>query len=251
MSGGASDLISSSSEDDDDMETVEELEDPVEKEKDPPDPKETTKSQKAPRSKAYPDGSAGPFVVFFRTKEKRLNIVSITQTLSRSFKGVTSVTQVSRDKLRVIVDNQKIANEIVSSKHFTEEYRVYIPSRVVEIDGVFTDHDMTLDSFFAFDGEDRPMGIFRNPAVKPVRVLDCKELYAASSENGGKPYVAYLGRNWPITKVTTSRNPWARKLGTWCADKEISDGAKESVFFDWLSIHDCPLTFIPLARLGM
>jgi len=140
-------------------------------------------STQTPRLKVYPDGSTGPWVVFFRSKNKPLNVISITRDLERNFPSVTEICKVRPNKLRVVVTNPKHANEIVKCERFTIEYRVYIPSRDVEIDGVVTEESLTRDDLL--NGAE---GGFKNPSLQPVKILDCKQLHSVSLANGTKIY---------------------------------------------------------------
>lgn len=64
-------------------------------------------SPAAPRLKAYPLGSSGPYVVFFRPKGKRLNTNQICKDLTKRFSSVTSIDMVGTSKLRVTVSDRK------------------------------------------------------------------------------------------------------------------------------------------------
>ena len=97
------------------------------------------------RIRAYPDGSTGPWVVFFRPKVKKLNILQISRDLTKRYPAVSEITKVRPDKVRVSVGDRKQANEIAASELFTREYHVYVPSRVVEIDGVVSESSLTED----------------------------------------------------------------------------------------------------------
>lgn len=87
------------------------------------------------------------------------------------------------DKLRVTVGNRKQANEIVACELFTLEYRVYIPSRDVEIEGVVTEASLTCDDFLK-----RGVGVFKNPVPPEVKILDCTQMQSASLDGTKKIY---------------------------------------------------------------
>lgn len=134
------------------------------------------------RTKIYPNGSTGPFIVFFRPKLKPLNLISITRDLTRKFSGVSEIKRVHANKIRVVVNNISHANEIVTCELFTLEYRVYIPSRIVECDGVVTEEGLTLDELYEC------RGYFRNPAVSPVKIIEVKQLFSSSTKDGKTVY---------------------------------------------------------------
>ena len=151
-------------------------------------PKAPRKSKTAPiepskRVKVYPEGSTGPWVVFFRPKGKALNIMQISKDLAKHFSAVTEIFKVRPDKLRVTVSCLKQANAIAGYELFTREYRVYVPARVVEIDGVVTDAGLTVEDVIKFGS-----GRFKNSNIQPVKILDCKHLHSVSLDNGEKKY---------------------------------------------------------------
>lgn len=145
-----------------------------------PNPKQSSDSL---RHKAYPDDSKGPWVVFFRPKKKPLNIKQIEKDLFKRFSSVIDILRVRPDKLRVNVGNLKQANEIVACELFTLEYRVYIPSHNVEIEGVVTEASMTCDDFLK-----RGVGVFKNPALPEVKILDCSQMHSTSLVGTKKTY---------------------------------------------------------------
>ena len=151
-------------------------------------PKAPRKSKTAPiepsnRVKVYPEGSNGPWVVFFRPKGKALNIMQISKDLVKHFSAVTEIFKVRPNKLRVTVSCLKQANAIAGFELFTREYRVYVPARVVEIDGVVTDAGLTVEDVLKFGS-----GRFKNSNIQPVKILDCKHLHSVSFDNGEKRY---------------------------------------------------------------
>jgi hypothetical protein len=153
-----------------------------------PDPQPGTSKSgaTAPRLKVYPENAAqaGPWVVFFRPKPngKPLNVIQISRDLAK-WTSVTEITKVRPNKLRAVVANLKAANEIVASQFFTIEYRVYIPSRDVEIEGVISDESLTVE-----DIKRHGVGRFKNLASTNVKILDCCQLVSGSHVNGQKTY---------------------------------------------------------------
>ncbi|XP_055613026.1 uncharacterized protein LOC129759577 [Uranotaenia lowii] len=140
----------------------------------------------APRLRTYTDGSSfsGPWVVFIRPKAngKQLNVVQITKDLAR-WPSVTCVTKVRPNKLRVVVDNHKSANEIVASKFINLEYHVYIPSRNVEIEGVIS--EMSLEAGYV---KSHGVGKFKSLDSTSVEILDCRQLNTTTVVEGVKKY---------------------------------------------------------------
>ena len=138
-----------------------------------PNPPVPTLNTPSLRRKVYPAGSVGPWVVFFRTKDKPLKVLQISQDLGKRFKSVTAIHKVRPDKLKVVCGSLKEANEIACCKHFTEEYRVYVPSRSVEIDGVVVEPSLTREDFIKYG-----VGRFKDPRLYDVKILDCRPMHA-------------------------------------------------------------------------
>ncbi|XP_055543317.1 uncharacterized protein LOC129728874 [Wyeomyia smithii] len=139
--------------------------------------------QQTTRIKQYPDDSSGPWTVYFRPKSKPLNIIQISKDLVKQYKAVTEIFKVRPNKLRVRVSDLTQANAIVCSELFTREYRVYIPARIVEIDGVVTEAGLTIDDLLSAG-----VGRFKNPSIQPVKMLECKRLHSMSLDGGNKKY---------------------------------------------------------------
>lgn len=134
------------------------------------------------RTKIYPNGSTGPFIVFFRPKTKPLNLINITRDLTRRFSGVSEIKRVHANKIRVVVNNIIHANEIVTCELFTLEYKVYIPSRIVECDGVVTEEGLSIDELYEC------RGYFKNSALNPVKIIEVKQLFSSSTQDGKTVY---------------------------------------------------------------
>ena len=94
------------------------------------------------------------------------------------------IQKVRRDKLRVVVGSLKEANEIASCKNFTNEYRVYVPSRSVEIDGVVTEPSLSREDFIKYG-----VGRFKDPRLYDVKILDCKPMHTARLVEGETKYI--------------------------------------------------------------
>lgn len=142
------------------------------------------KTSATPRHKAYPEDSKGPWVVFFRPKQKPLNIPRISKDLTTHFSAVTDILKVTPNKLRVTVDDRKQANRIVTCERFSIEYRVYIPSHAVEIEGVVTEESLTCADFLHAES----FGMFKNRALPKVKILDCFQLPTVSFVGTKKIY---------------------------------------------------------------
>ncbi|XP_058467951.1 uncharacterized protein LOC131440572 [Malaya genurostris] len=136
-----------------------------------------------PRTKKYQESSSGPWIVFFRRISKPLNILQINKGLTSRYSSIKEIIKINNDKIRVVVNNLKHANDIVSSEHFIKEYKVYIPSKDVEIDGVVTEASLSVDDLLKHG-----VGRFKNSMLEGVKILECKQLYSVVHEEGKKVY---------------------------------------------------------------
>ena len=146
-------------------------------------PRKNAKYEDVPRIRAYPEGSSGPWVVFFRPKGKPLNVLQISRDLTKRFSAVSDITKVRPNRLRVSVTSLKQANEIAACELFTREYHVYVPSREVEIDGVVSEGSLTCEDLLQFG-----IGRFKDSQLQPVKILECKQLYSVSVAGDKKTY---------------------------------------------------------------
>ena len=141
----------------------------------PPAPPSTVNSSAPSRVRLYPDGSTLPVAVYLRPKagpkSKSLSILQISKDLTSHYKAVTEISKIRPNKLRVVVNDLKEANDIACSELFTREYRVYVPARDVEIDGVVTDSSLSVECILK-----SAKGCFKNSTCPDAKVLDCKQL---------------------------------------------------------------------------
>jgi Zn finger protein HypA/HybF involved in hydrogenase expression len=135
------------------------------------------------RPRAYPDDSTGPWVVYFQPKTKPLNVVQISADLTRRYSAISHISMIRKNKMCVTVTSLKQANEIAVSPFYTLEYRVYIPARKVEIQGVVTETSLTPDIL-----EKQGVGRFKNPLLPPVKILEVKQLGSVSVSEGKKSF---------------------------------------------------------------
>ncbi|XP_058824232.1 uncharacterized protein LOC131684954 [Topomyia yanbarensis] len=149
---------------------------------DPP-PKPYAENVNPTRIKIYPESSTGPWIVFIRRKVKALNIIQISKDLTSRFSDVKEIVKVNKDKIRIVVGSLKQANAIASCELFTREYRAYIPSKEIEIDGVITESSLTVDDIIKHG-----VGRFKDTILKDVKILECKQLHSVSHEGDKKVY---------------------------------------------------------------
>lgn len=123
------------------------------------------------RIKVYPPSFDGPFVVYFRKKEKPINVLLISSEIYKKYSSVKEIKKISLDKLRVIFSSRDDANSLLESKLFISSYRVYAPCDFCEINGVIYDETLDCDDVRKFG-----IGIFKNNTIAPVQVLECNRL---------------------------------------------------------------------------
>ncbi|XP_058814362.1 uncharacterized protein LOC131678309 [Topomyia yanbarensis] len=114
---------------------------------------------------------------------KALNIIQISKDLTSRFSDVKEIVKVNKDKIRIVVGSLKQANAIASCELFTREYRAYIPSKEIEIDGVITESSLTVDDLVKHG-----VGRFKDTILKDVKILECKQLHSVSHEGDKKVY---------------------------------------------------------------
>lgn len=128
------------------------------------------------RVRLYQEGPGKEWVVFFRPKRKPLNAMRISEDLLKRYPGVTNVTKLHRNKIRVTTSNPKEANEIVVDPRFCIEYRVWIPARSVEIDGVVSENGLTVEQVL------KGVGQFRRRNLPTVQIVEARQM--GTSEGG-------------------------------------------------------------------
>lgn len=132
---------------------------------------ETASKTKPFRVKTYPSTYLGPFVVFFRKKEKPINVLLIASEVYKIYKSVKEIKKISLDKLRIVFGSRDDANALLESKLFFNSYRVYAPCDSCEINGIIYDESLECDKIL-----NRGSGVFKNKAISPVKILDCVRL---------------------------------------------------------------------------
>lgn len=145
-----------------------------------PDPVEAL--EVTPRVRLYQDGPRKEWVVFFRPKHKPLNAVRISEGLWKHYLGVTDVTKLHQNKLRVVVNNPKDANDIVTDPRFCVEYRVWIPARSVEIDGVVTEEGLTAQQIR------NGVGHFKRSNLPADQVVEVRQMGTSKGEDMTKQF---------------------------------------------------------------
>lgn len=156
--------------------------------KDPPD---VTHPEYSARARAYPATAKPPYAVFFRQIEKPLDTTTISNDLHKQYRSIQQIRKITLKKIRVVVTDRNDANAIVKNKLF-QQYRVYIPSEEVEIDGVIEDSSLNVQDIL-----ENGVGKFRNPNAPSVNILDVVQL--VSSRRDGENIVYDPSHSYRIT----------------------------------------------------
>lgn len=122
------------------------------------------------------------WVVFIRRIDKKIRVKQVTNDLIKNYPSVIFITEVNRDKLRIVFTNHKEANSVVNDDRFRLEYRVYVPARVVEIDGVVTSDSLSVSDF------EGAKGMFKNPKLPSVKIVDVQQLNKAVESDSNLRY---------------------------------------------------------------
>ncbi|EDS35070.1 conserved hypothetical protein [Culex quinquefasciatus] len=129
-----------------------------------------------PRVRKYQDAPGERWQVFFRPKHKPLQTMRISEELWKHYPGVTDVTKLHQNKLRATVNNPKEANAIVCDPRFCIEYRVWIPARSVEIDGVVSENGLTVQQVLT------AVGHFKRRSLPTIPVIEARQMGTAEEE---------------------------------------------------------------------
>lgn len=135
-----------------------------------------------PRVRKYLAGQREEWVVFFRPKDKPLHAMRISENLWKHYLGVTNVTKMNKNKLRVVVNNRTEANQIVCDPRFCNEYRVWIPARSVEIDGVVSEDGLTAQQIW------KGVGQFKRKNLPAVQIIDVQQMAKSEGEGTNKRF---------------------------------------------------------------
>lgn len=123
--------------------------------------------------------------VYFRQIEQPLELLRIATAVQARYKSFQSIERVSTTKLKVIFTNREDANKIVMDSLFSASYRVYIPAKSVEINGVIDLEGMD-PSVIAQHG----IGKFRRCDVNPVPLLQFSRLAKQTVDRSYVPSAA-------------------------------------------------------------
>lgn len=125
----------------------------------------------------YPDSANGPFVVMMRQLDTPINLITVADSVNRYYPSVTQISKKNQYTVKINLKERDEANHLTQNPTFTSKYRVYVPCRNVEIDGIINEHGLNPNDILKY-GE----GKFKNPHMKSVPILRCNQLAKFSLE---------------------------------------------------------------------
>jgi hypothetical protein len=146
------------------------------------------------RKRQYPENFKGPYTVFIRESGTSIRHLEISRYLHGKYKSITSLNKVGRSKLRVMLGDIGEANQVPHDEKL-KIYRVYIPAKSVEVDGVIHLPDGTDASTLIKVGS----GKFRASALSRLKILDAFRFSRAIMVDGKKTVrqAAYMRVTFP------------------------------------------------------
>jgi hypothetical protein len=160
------------------------------------------------RIRQYPVGHSGPIIVNIRAMNNQLESKKIHNIIFNKFQHVSEIVQVNEHKLKVIFKEKENthknvlelreneiaemecgsqplksareeANELPMLNELCEKYRVYIPAKYVECNGVISwPKNESVNEFVSF-----ATGKFVNPHLEEIRILEAVRLMKKSESN--------------------------------------------------------------------
>lgn len=121
----------------------------------------------------YRSSNTGPYTVFIRELQHKISPVQFAIHINKHYKSVC-LCRLNNDKMKVILADMQEANALVSDSVFAE-YRVYIPSAQVEVDGAINYSDL-FDLCDLNDLKKYGEGKFNNTMLSPVKILSVQRL---------------------------------------------------------------------------
>jgi hypothetical protein len=134
-----------------------------------------------PKKRIYPSDFDGRFIVYIREWKMSLPHVTISRYLCKKYtSAILQIEKVHKQKIRVECSNAFTANLIVADEELNQEFRVSIPADVVEINGVISvSNDLNTLDLVNFGA-----GVFGNPSIPSVEIVDAYRMRRSFSQNG-------------------------------------------------------------------
>jgi hypothetical protein len=133
------------------------------------------------KKRIYPSDFDGRFIVYIREWKKTLPHITISRYLCNKYTTtIIQIVKVHKQKIRVECSNAFTANLLVADEVLNKEYRVSIPADVVEINGVIS----ISNDFNILDLVNFGAGIFGNPSIPSVEIVDAYRMRRSVLQNG-------------------------------------------------------------------
>lgn len=87
------------------------------------------------RSRQYPQGHPGPYIIQIRSDRQKLNYSYVSDYLLQSRTGIKSCVKLTQDLCEVECRTIALAHGIMNDRNLAK-YSVYVPARQVEVDGI-------------------------------------------------------------------------------------------------------------------
>jgi hypothetical protein len=127
--------------------------------------------------KKYPKSAKGPFSVYVRKDVAALDPLQLQTQVFSLYKSCTKAFCVNDSKIRLTFTNVDEANAIVENESFTGKYKLYVPAKDVEIQGIVS---ISVDC--SADKLKEAKGKFSARGMDPVNVIDSYRLPEKDTE---------------------------------------------------------------------
>jgi hypothetical protein len=127
------------------------------------------------RLRFFPSNYKGKFIVYIRENGTPLSHISISKYICTKYGAkILEIAKMNKFKIRVEAADAETANKLVKDHELTNKYRVDVPAKEVEINGVISLSDISLKDLVE-NGE----GIFSHPGVPRAKIVHAYRLRKA------------------------------------------------------------------------
>ncbi|EDS43491.1 conserved hypothetical protein [Culex quinquefasciatus] len=134
-------------------------------------------AQRASWLRKYPELASGPYAVLIRQQDTPINLINLADTINRYYLSIKEISKQNRHTVKVLLTDRVEANHLTQNPTFTSTYRVYVPCRNVEIDGIVDEQGLNSTDLLKHG-----VGKFKKTIVDSVHIIRCSQLAKYSSE---------------------------------------------------------------------
>lgn len=134
-------------------------------------------AQRASWLRKYPELASGPYAVLIRQQDTPINLINLADTINRYYLSVEEISKQNRHTVKVLLTDRVEANHLTQNPTFTSTYRVYVPCRNVEIDGIVDEQGLNSTDLLK-----NGVGKFKKTNMDSVHIIRCSQLAKYSSE---------------------------------------------------------------------